>query len=57
LVHFSYSGVFDNAIFERMDDKHPGSPTTTYTAGKAAAGSAIESYVKMFDLIVFLSVY
>jgi UDP-glucose 4-epimerase len=54
LVHFSTSEVYGTAVYEPMDEKHPINPTTTYAAGKAAADTALRSYVNMFDLDAFI---
>lgn len=54
LVHFSTSEVYGTAVYEPMDEKHPINPTTTYAAGKAAADIAVNSWVNMFDLDVFI---
>lgn len=54
LCHFSTSEVYGSAIYEPMDEAHPKNPTTTYAAGKAAADHAVESYVRMFDLDVYI---
>jgi UDP-glucose 4-epimerase len=37
-----------------MDEVHPRNPTTTYAAGKAAADLAVETYVRMFNLDVYI---
>jgi len=54
LVHFSTSEVYGTAVYEPMDEEHPIKPTTTYAAGKAAADTAINSWVNMFDLDAFI---
>lgn len=54
LVHFSTSEVYGTAEYEPMDEQHPINPTTTYAAGKAAADTALKSWVNMFDLDAFI---
>lgn len=54
LVHFSTSEVYGSAVYEPMDEEHPIKPTTTYAAGKAAADTAVHSWVNMFDLDAFI---
>ena len=50
LVHFSSSEACGTAEYVPMDEKHPLRPTTTYSAGKAAADLLLLSYHQMFDL-------
>lgn len=54
LVHFSTSEVYGTAVYEPMDENHPINPTTTYAAGKAAADTALRSWVNMFDVDAFI---
>lgn len=54
LVHFSTSEVYGTAVYEPMDEKHPINPTTTYAAGKAAADTAVNSWINMFDVDAFI---
>lgn len=54
LVHFSTSEVYGSAVYEPMDENHPINPTTTYAAGKAAADTALRSWVNMFDVDAFM---
>ena len=54
LCHFSTSEVYGSAVYEPMDEAHPRNPTTTYAAGKAAADLAVESYVRMFGVDVYI---
>lgn len=50
LVHFSSSEAYGTAEYVPMDEQHPLRPTTTYSAGKAAADMLLLSYHQTFDL-------
>ena len=43
-------GVYTSKQYEPMDENHPLNPTTTYSAGKAAADLLLMSYYRTYGL-------
>ena len=50
LIHCSSSEAYGSALYSKMDEAHPLTPTTPYAASKAAADQVVLSYCQTFGI-------